>query len=157
MKKIYLNSILFLLTQSMFSQNLYFGEKVFLNDIKSIAYVSEIYSSMEKKELKDLKFEAKVNSVCKVKGCWMNLDLENGQEIMVNFKDYSFFVPKDIEGKKVIVDGKASIEILSVKQLQHYAYDAGKTDEEIKKIVDPKKVYSFEAKGVLIKCVVVMK
>ena len=81
----------------------------------------------------------------------MNLDLENGQEIMVNFKDYSFFVPKDIEGKKVIVDGKASIEILSVKQLQHYAYDAGKTDEEIKKIVDPKKVYSFEAKGVLIK------
>ena len=49
----------------------------------------------------------------------MNLDLENGQEIMVNFKDYSFFVPKDIEGKKVIVDGKASIEILSVKQLQH--------------------------------------
>jgi len=151
MKKIYLNSILFLLTQSMFSQNLYFGEKVFLNDIKSIAYVSEIYSSMGKKELKDLKFEAKVNSVCKVKGCWMNLDLENGQEIMVNFKDYSFFVPKDIEGKKVIVDGKASIEILSVKQLQHYAYDAGKTDEEIKKIVDPKKVYSFEAKGVLIK------
>ena len=151
MKKIYLNSILFLLTQSLFSQNLYFGEKVFLNDIKSIVYVSEIYSSMEKKELKDLKFEAKVNSVCKVKGCWMNLDLENGQEIMVNFKDYSFFVPKDIEGKKVIVDGKASIEILSVKQLQHYAYDAGKTDEEIKKIVDPKKVYSFEAKGVLIK------
>lgn len=151
MKKIYLNSILFLLTQSLFSQNLYFGEKVFLNDIKSIAYVSEIYSSMEKKELKDLKFEAKVNSVCKVKGCWMNLDLENGQEIMVNFKDYSFFVPKDIEGKKVIVDGKASIEILSVKQLQHYAYDAGKTDEEIKKIVNPKKVYSFEAKGVLIK------
>ena len=151
MKKIYLNSILFLLTQSLFSQNLYFGEKVFLNDIKSIVYVSEIYSSMEKKELKDLKFEAKVNSVCKVKGCWMNLDLENGQEIMVNFKDYSFFVPKDIEGKKVIVDGKASIEILSVKQLQHYAYDAGKTDEEIKKIVNPKKVYSFEAKGVLIK------
>ena len=135
----------------MFSQNLYFGEKVFLNDIKSITHVSEVYSSMEKKELKDLKFEAKVNSVCKVKGCWMNLDLENGQEIMVNFKDYSFFVPKDIEGKKVIVDGKASIEILSVKQLQHYAYDAGKTDEEIKKIVDPKKVYSFEAKGVLIK------
>ena len=64
MKKIYLNSILFLLTHSLFSQNLYFGEKVFLNDIKSIAYVSEIYSSMEKKELKDLKFEAKVNSVC---------------------------------------------------------------------------------------------
>ena len=151
MKKIYLNSILFLLTHSLFSQNLYFGEKVFLNDIKSITHVSEVYSSMEKKELKDLKFEAKVNSVCKVKGCWMNLDLENGQEIMVNFKDYSFFVPKDIEGKKVIVDGKASIEILSVKQLQHYAYDAGKTDEEIKKIVDPEKVYSFEAKGVLIK------
>ena len=117
----------------------------------AISHVSEVYSSIEKKELKDLKFEAKVNSVCKVKGCWMNLDLENGQEIMVNFKDYSFFVPKDIEGKKVIVDGKASIEILSVKQLQHYAYDAGKTDEEIKKIVDPKKVYSFEAKGVLIK------
>jgi hypothetical protein len=135
----------------LFSQSLYFGDKFYLNDIKSINSVIEIYNSLDEKKIKNLKFEAKVNSVCKVKGCWMNLDLENGQEIMVNFKDYSFFVPKDIEGKKVIVQGKASIEILSVKQLQHYAYDAGKTDEEIKKIVDPKKVYSFEAKGVLIK------
>jgi hypothetical protein len=135
----------------LFSQSLYFGDKFYLNDIKSINSVIEIYNSLDEKKIKNLKFEAKVNSVCKVKGCWMNLDLENGQEIMVNFKDYSFFVPKDIEGKKVIVQGKASIEILSVKQLQHYAYDAGKTDEEIKKIVNPKKVYSFEAKGVLIK------
>ena len=151
MKKTYFTYILFFLTHSLFSQSLYFGDKFYLNDIKSINSVIEIYNSLDEKKIKNLKFEAKVNSVCKVKGCWMNLDLENGQEIMVNFKDYSFFVPKDIEGKKVIVEGKASIEILSVKQLQHYAYDAGKTDEEIKKIVDPKKVYSFEAKGVLIK------
>ena len=151
MKKTYFTYILFFLTHSLFSQSLYFGDKFYLNDIKSINSVIEIYNSLDEKKIKNLKFEAKVNSVCKVKGCWMNLDLENGQEIMVNFKDYSFFVPKDIEGKKVIVQGKASIEILSVKQLQHYAYDAGKTDEEIKKIVDPKKVYSFEAKGVLIK------
>ena len=55
----------------------------------------------------------------------MNLDLKNDKQVMVRFKNYGFFVPKDIEGKDVIVEGKAFIDILSIDELKHYAFDAG--------------------------------
>ena len=46
---------------------------------------------------------------------------------------------------------KAFVKETSVKELQHYAEDAGKTKEEIAKIIAPKKEFAFEAKGVLMK------
>ncbi|MFD0864062.1 DUF4920 domain-containing protein [Sungkyunkwania multivorans] len=97
-----------------------------------------------------VKFKAKVNSVCQKKGCWMRLDLGEDQETMVRFKDYGFFMPKDIADQEVVVEGKAFVEETSVKDLQHYAKDAGKTAEEIAAITKPKKTYSFTADGVLL-------
>jgi hypothetical protein len=97
------------------------------------------------------KMSAKVISVCQAKGCWMTLNLENGNEVMVKFKDYGFFMPKDIAGKEVIINGKAFVNEVSVDELRHYAEDAGKTDEEIESITEPKKTFSFEADGVLLK------
>jgi hypothetical protein len=35
--------------------------------------------------------------------------------------------------------------------LRHYAQDAGKSEEEIKKITKPNKDLAFEAKGVIVK------
>ena len=69
---------------------------------------------------------------------------------MVKFKDYGFFMPKDIAGKEVIINGKAYVEEVSVDEQRHYAEDAGKTKEEIAKITEPKRTFSFEADGVLI-------
>ena len=70
--------------------------------------------------------------------------------MMVKFKDYGFFMPLDIVGKEVVLDGEASVKEVSVKQLKHYAEDAGKTKEEIAKIKEPKKELQFVAKGVLV-------
>ena len=96
------------------------------------------------------KVKSKVLSVCQEKGCWMTVEQENGEPIMVKFKDYGFFMPKDIVGKEVVLDGEASIKETSVKQLKHYAEDAGKSKEEIEKIKKPKKEMIFTAKGVLV-------
>lgn len=96
------------------------------------------------------KITGKVVEVCQEKGCWMKLERTNGQPVMVKFKDYGFFMPKDIVGKEVVLDGEATVKEVSVKQLQHYAKDAGKSDEEIKKITTPKKELQFVAKGVLV-------
>jgi hypothetical protein len=60
-------------------------------------------------------------------------------------------MPKDIAGKEVIVKGKAFVTEVPVEELQHYAEDAGKTPEEIAAITEPKKTFSFEADGVLLK------
>ena len=112
---------------------------------------------MSKKELVSLydndskfitKFEATVVDVCQMKGCWMRLDLGDNKKVMVNFKDYGFFVPKDISGKNVIVSGEAFKKIISVDELKHYASDRGESEEKIASIDKPEIVYSLIANGV---------
>ena len=106
------------------------------------------------KNITNNKFEGrikgKVIEVCQEKGCWMKLERDNGEKLMVKFKDYGFFMPKNIVGKEVILDGEATIKEVSVKQQRHYAEDAGKSKEEIEKIKEPKKELQFVAKGVLV-------
>ena len=71
--------------------------------------------------------------------------------ILVRFKDYGFFVPKNgIEGRNTIINGNLSIDTLSVAQLKHYAEDAGKSKKEISLITKPEFTISFLADGVLI-------
>ena len=74
----------------------------------------------------------------------------NSLEAFVKFEDYSFFVPKNAQNKEVIVNGKAFVSVESVEDLQHYAKDAGKSQEAIDSITEPKVTYSFMADGVLI-------
>ena len=149
MKKIFLMIFLFTICD-LFSQNELYGEKLSSNKLTSINELNYLFTNLKDGEFNNTKFKAKVVDVCKMKGCWMNLDLNNNKQVMVRFKNYSFFVPKDIEGKEVIVEGKAFIDILTVDELKHYAFDAGKSKEEIDKIKEKKRIYSFEATGVVI-------
>jgi hypothetical protein len=86
-----------------------------------------------------------------MKGCWMKIEVEK-DTVLVRFKDYGFFVPKTgSEGKLTIVNGKISVDTISVKQLKHYAEDAGKSKHEISLINKPEITLSFLADGVIIK------
>jgi hypothetical protein len=96
------------------------------------------------------KVKGKVVEVCQEKGCWMKLEKENGEKLMVKFKDYAFFMPKNLAGKEVVLEGDATVKEISVKQQRHYAEDAGKSKEEIKKITEPKREVIFMASGVLV-------
>ena len=73
----------------------------------------------------------------------------SGNEIMVRFKDYGFFMPLNADGT-VIVSGKAFVSETSVDDLKHYAEDAGATEATIEAILNPEKTYSFEAVGALL-------
>ena len=80
----------------------------------------------------------------------MKLKSDN-DTVMVRFKDYGFFMPKEgVEGKTAIINGDAFFDTLSVELLQHYAEDAGKSDEEILSITEPEYVIAFTANGVII-------
>tara|TARA_Y100001958_G_C21233861_1_gene559971 strand:- start:2093 stop:2545 length:453 start_codon:yes stop_codon:yes gene_type:complete len=149
MKKIFLMIFLFTICD-LFSQNELYGEKLSSNKLTSINELNYLFKNLKVGEFNNTKFKATVVDVCKMKGCWMNLDLNNNKQVMVRFKNYGFFVPKDIEGKDVIVEGKAFIDVLTVDELKHYAFDAGKSKEEIDKIKEKKRIYSFEATGVVI-------
>ncbi|TWO32648.1 DUF4920 domain-containing protein [Seonamhaeicola sediminis] len=127
-----------------------FGKEIIDDDAIASTSMLSHFKEMNVGDSINSKMIAKVNDVCQAKGCWMTLDLGNGEEAMVKFKDYGFFVPKDIAGKQVIVNGKAFVIEVPVDELRHYAEDAGKSIEEIAAITEPKKTFSFEADGVLI-------
>jgi hypothetical protein len=112
--------------------------------------VASVDSKLKEQDKFNGKMKGKVVSVCQEKGCWMKIERENGDPMMVKFKDYGFFMPKNILGKEVVLDGEAAVKETSVKQLRHYAQDAGKSKEEIEKITEPKRDVIFVAKGVLV-------
>lgn len=117
----------------------------------AIAY-DKLPARMEGKDSLAIKITGKVNEVCQKKGCWMTIvpDKPGQPEMRVTFKDYAFFMPKDISGKRVILDGYAYVDVTPVDVLRHYAEDAGKSKDEIMKITEPKRELAYEAKGVLI-------
>ncbi|OOQ60815.1 DUF4920 domain-containing protein [Mucilaginibacter pedocola] len=91
-----------------------------------------------------------VVDVCKKKGCFMKLAQEDGKTIMVQFTDYAYFMPQNIVGKTVVVEGLAKVKELSVERQKHYAKDANKSEAEIAAITQPKKDISIMADGVLV-------
>lgn len=125
-----------------------FGKKI--NEKAAIA-AAQLPEQMGTKETMEAKVTGTVESVCQAKGCWMKLKLDNGETMRVTFKDYGFFVPKDIAGKTVVVQGVAQKKTTPVAELRHYAEDAGKSKEEIAKITDPKNELAFVADGVIVK------
>lgn len=113
---------------------------------------TKLAKKLKNKESASLKVKGTILETCPVKGCWMTLDMGNGETMMVKFKDYAFFVPKtEQEGNLAIVDGVAKKEMVDVETLRHYAEDAGKSEAEIAAITQPEARWMFEAKGVIIK------
>jgi hypothetical protein len=112
--------------------------------------MNELQTKLKTDSVYTGKVEATVVEVCKKKGCFMKLTRSNGEPIMVRFKDYGFFMPQDIVGKTVVVDGIAKVKETSVERLKHFAEDAGKSKEEIAKITQPKTDIEFMADGVYI-------
>lgn len=127
-----------------------FGEKITDKDAVSAAELKSTYSKLTAGDTLTLKAKAKVKEVCQVKGCWMMLDVDADEDVRVKFKDYGFFMPKNISGQEVIVHGKAYVNEVSVEELRHYAEDAGKSEEEVLAITESKKTMSFLADGVLL-------
>lgn len=127
----------------------HFGEKI--TDAGAISYTN-LLQVLQQKDSLVTKVSGTVTSVCQQKGCWIKITSESeGQpDMMVKFKDYGFFLPKDIAGRQVVLQGIAYREVTSVEELRHYAEDAGKSAEEIEKITQPKEELKFMAAGVLL-------
>ncbi len=122
-----------------------------INDVDALTSerMMEHYKGLKAGDTVPAKMKAKIVEVCSKKGCWMKLDMDGENQVMVKFKDYGFFMPLNAEGD-VVVNGKAFVTETSVDELRHYAEDAGKSKEEIAAITDPKFEYRFEADGVLL-------
>lgn len=149
MKKLFIFILAMTVSSVSFSQKSNsFGKEI--NDKKAIE-AKVLPKKMAGKEELATKVTGTVESVCQVKGCWMKVKMDNGETMRVMFRDYAFFVPKDIAGRTVVFEGDAQLKTVPIEHLQHYEKDAGKSDEEIAKITEPKKEMTFIADGVLVK------
>ncbi|MCF0065034.1 DUF4920 domain-containing protein [Dyadobacter chenwenxiniae] len=149
MKKVMMLMMLVMGTLAVQAQSdSHFGKEI--NESKAIE-ASALPEKMGDKKEMAAKVSGQVESVCQVKGCWMAVKLDNGETMRVMFKDYAFFVPKDITGKTVVFEGQAQKKTIPVEHLQHYAKDAGQSQEEIAKITEPKDELTFIADGVIVK------
>jgi len=126
------------------------GDSILSGNILTTQELAALAEKMDVTAKMPAKIKGKVLEVCTKKGCWMTLELPGEETMHVNFKDYAFFVPTDIEGREVIIEGIAFHNETPVKELQHYAEDAGKSREEIAAITEPKKELKFTATGVVI-------
>lgn len=126
-----------------------YGEKIKAKGAIDINKVPELLAADDDKKI-NVKVKAKVVDVCKKKGCWANLELEDKSTIFVKMKDYAFFLPDDAVGKYIVLEGEASEKVTSVNELRHYAEDAGKSQDEIEKITEPKKEIRFMASGIVV-------
>ena len=125
-----------------------YGEFDAVTDLEKFSNVIDKFSL---ENIDNKKLSGEIINVCPKKGCWMNLKVDE-DTIFVKFKDYSFFVPKTgLESKLAFISGNISKDTISVERLRHYAEDAGKSSDEIEKIVKPEFKLSFLADGVAIK------
>lgn len=111
---------------------------------------SELPVLLEGKETINVKLAGNIEAVCQMSGCWMDVDMGDGETVHVTFKDDGFVLPKDAAGKYTVIEGIATYEEIPVKLLKHLAEDDGKTQEEIDAITEPKMEYTVVAKGVFI-------
>ena len=79
-----------------------FGAKV---DSTGAIEVSQLINEMGNSPSLETKLRGKIVEVCQEMGCWLTMDLGNGEILKVNFHDQGFTIPKDSKGKEVIVDG----------------------------------------------------
>lgn len=127
-----------------------FGENINLEGAIPYAQLAE---KMGDADSIQIKVQGTVNEVCQKKGCWMTIVKDNGsegEELFVKFKDYGFFVPFDISGRQIVMDGYAYREVTSVEELKHYAEDGKEPQEVIDAITEPKEEFKFLASGVLL-------
>ena len=125
----------------------YYGDLINTSDIINI---SEVKNSISQNGKITTKIQGEILATCAKKGCWMKLKTDE-DTLMVRFKDYGFFVPKEgVEGRNAIIQGEAYYDTLTVELLQHYAQDAGKSEDEILSITEPEYNFLFEANGVII-------
>ncbi|ANQ50887.2 DUF4920 domain-containing protein [Flammeovirga sp. MY04] len=152
MKSIYLfflSIILFISCSTEQKNDVSFYGETFETD-QAVAS-TELKDKLDQSETVNIKLEGEITGVCQKKGCWLKMPLDdNGNEVFVKFKDYKFFVPMDASGKKAVINGVATKEVIDVATLKHYAEDAGKSDEEIAAITTPETKYTFMAAGVAI-------
>ena len=121
-----------------------FGGKIGKTSPTTLATLMGEYNKFKGKTVV---FEGTPEKVCEKKGCWMVLK-DGDKKVRTLFKDYGFFVPANIVGKKVRVQGTMEQKQVSAATIRHFMKDEGKKIDEIKKVKTSQTRFQFTADAV---------
>src|SRR4249919_3617701 len=93
-----------------------YGQKV---DPAGATDASQLAANIDRKDTVTVKVKGKVQDVCRQKGCWMTMMVNDSTEAFVKMKDYGFFVPTNLQGKTIVLEGISFIKTTSVAELKH--------------------------------------
>lgn len=121
-------------------------------DVTKAISVEEMITDFGGKEGRvEYTVDAEIKEVCSKAGCWINIDKGNGELFMVRFKDHFTIPPSTEIGTGAYLHGELYRDTITVDLLKHFAEDAGKSQEEIDAITEPKYELGFEADGITLK------
>ena len=136
MKKIFFVLIALAFSSCSTKEYQYFGIEI--EDKVTHSYAA-VFDLAQNGVVENVILDGIITQTCAKKGCWMDVKMAEGDTMMVRFKDYGFFVPKEgTEDLRTVMHGTAKMDTISVDLLRHYAEDAGDTEYEIMQITEPR-------------------
>lgn len=131
----------------------HYGEKMKLAADKTVC-IREVLANPKAYDGKFVRICGQVESVCAAKGCWMKMTYPGGGDTL--FIKFSCpvngrLIPMEAVGHQAIVEGTFTAGEISEADARHYAEDAGKSPEEIARIVGPQLQLRMSAPAAIIR------
>ena len=95
-----------------------FGEPLSVNELTALA---DITADPESFAGRTVKTEGQITQVCQRMGCWMEMREGDGPAIRVPMAGHSFFLPKDVSGRRATIEGQVALRELSAAEREHLA------------------------------------
>lgn len=124
-----------------------FGQPLSLADADTVS-VGKVLANPSAYEGKTIRVAGQVKEVCGEMGCWLTLaDRDTKESIFVKFvcPIEGRLIPLDAVGKQGVVEGSLKVSEIDEGEARHIAEEAGKSAEQIAKIVGPQKQYRIQS------------
>jgi hypothetical protein len=121
------------------------GSRLFgaeLDEARTVTPLAEILAAPDRFSGQVVKTEGEISQVCQRMGCWMELRTSEGSPgIRVPMAGHSFFLPRDVAGRRATIEGTVQVEALSAEEREHLASEGATATEH---------ALSIEATGVVV-------
>jgi hypothetical protein len=150
MRKLLIITIVLLFSGCLFAQtdDGKYGSEITLKEKTNI---SDILNSPEEYLDKDVLVEGKVLDVCKMMGCWMELESDvEGEKIKVKVKDGDIIFPVEAKGQTALVEGTVyKIELTKEEAIEYLEHIAEEQDQEYdpSTVTGPLTIYQVKGLG----------
>lgn len=103
--------------QTAESQGRHFGDPL-AGDVPTVA-LKDVLNNPDTYQGKTVQTSGTIDTVCQKRGCWMELRTESGQAVFIPMAGHSFFLPKDIAGRRATVQGTVGMRERSKAKKEH--------------------------------------